>query len=204
MLKVEDKGVFKVVDGSQVESWTSMGWRLVAVLENDMPMPFSDTENFHTSNSTPVYNMGQQQYGMTPCGYITATNTRYHPTKTQTFLLHLGEDALVADLNYQILNLKNELAEAKEQNKQLIVVEKASAEFEKRLADLITTQAKTVEQVSAGSKALADYKTEVAEKLKSAEEIIARDATRKRTAYEKVVEGAFDDDVEGVEIGAVG
>jgi hypothetical protein len=36
MLKIEDKGVFQVVDSSQVQRLTSMGWRLVVVLDNEM------------------------------------------------------------------------------------------------------------------------------------------------------------------------
>ena len=205
MLEIKEKGIYKVVDSSQVESWTCLGWRLVAVLENETVMPWSDTENFPAN--TP-YNQGmlQNQY-LVPSGYVTATNVRYHATSSPLFLLVQDEEAVAANLQHKVNTLETELAGLKKDSgdavKRLVDVEKERNEFQTRLKSLIETQAKTIEQVSAGSKALADYKAEVLEKLKAAEEIIARDATRKRTAYERVVEGEFDDDAETLEVGDV-
>lgn len=187
-----------------------MGWRLIAVLENETPLAFSDTENFQTSHSsTDVYtNMGRQQFGVAPSGYITAMNTRYHPTKSQTFLLVQDEESVAARLQNRVKELEGELAglrkESGDARKQFADAARDRDGFQSRLKDLIDTQARTIEQVTAGSKALADYKAEVAEKLKAAEEVIAKDRALKKTAYERVVEGGFDDDVEGVEVGAVG
>jgi hypothetical protein len=207
MLKIEDKGVFQVVDSSQVQRLTSMGWRLVVVLDNEMAMPWSDTENFQASTQhTTFNNMGVQQYGSTPCGFVTATNTKFHPHKTQMFLLMQDEESAIAILHARIQTLESEVAKTTDLKKLLGETEMARDDLEERWKTYVGDHARLEAQVSAVTKALTDYKAEVADTVAKAEEkwaeaVCVIDVHKmRRTAFERVVEGGFDDTVEGVDL----
>lgn len=206
MIQLQEKGIYKVVDASQLESWTSAGWRLVAVLENQTQIPWSDTENFPLGMQG--VGLGQPQFNQygNPGGFITGTSTRYHDVKSQSFLIFQDEESVIAKLNAEVA--------ARDEKIKLV------GDVEKKLGDTLkelgtereALQKLTVEinnlkaelKAEAGKLFLANqtheaYKLEVAERAKQADEIIERDSKRRRTAYERVAEGGYDDGVESLE-----
>ncbi len=208
MLRIEEKGIFKVVQEDQLESWTSMGWRLVAVLNNQTALPFMDSEMIphlqFTGTPTSIPTYGNQYGNTTPM----AMNTRHHTVQSSSFLLVLEEENAIGTLKAEIGVLEAKLKEA-------FVAEATAtkahtqgvatlAGLQRQHTELESTYKRTLDLVGAAERALVDYKAEVADKLKQADEIIARDKDRRRTVYERIVEGGYDDTVESVEAGDVG
>jgi hypothetical protein len=192
MLPITDKGLFKVVDASQLEMWTSQGWVLVAVLEDQ-----SDMENF----PHPV------QYSGAP-SFISTSNSKWHDQKVSSFLLRLDEECAIKRLHDENTSLRAQAATIPELNKKLIQLEKdlkGAFEYQEKAQehfDALMGRFDTSEKdCRSRANDLVQYKAEVAETMKQAQAIIE---SRKRTSYERVAEGEFDDGVESVEERVVG
>ena len=194
MLRIEEKGIFKVVtDHSQLEWMTQQGWRLVAVLESESTMMMNDTENFPfiANPNAGMYNSG--------VGYTTATATRHHPFRSQSFLLFMDEESVVKKLNGELIARDVKIAAASETEKLAVAYQKSADELAAKLKDLIETHRQVLDKGIAERKASEDYKAEVADKMKRAEEILLREKERRQTAYERVANGEYDDRIESVE-----
>lgn len=197
MLPITDKGLFKVVDASQLELLTSEGWVLVAVMDEQVPMVFSDFENI----PQPVTYSG----GMP---YIQVQNNKWHDQKTTAFLLRLDEETAIKQLVDENVTLRGQVAT-------IPVKDKKVAELERLLADAVQASMRSYDQIKdlkadfeksqlesrAHGDALVHYRQEVHEMVTRAQAIIDQ---RKRTAYERIAEGDFNDGVESVEERDVG
>jgi hypothetical protein len=201
-MRIEEKGIFKVEpDATRLEYWTSLGWRLVAVLESQAAVPFQDTENFPNPLGGLVNQPtgGLQNYGMGTAPVYTAYSTRHHPMRAYSFLLVLEEDSAIAQMKAEVAQRDEKIRLLGEVEKQVGEARTFATSLEERLKNLEVAHARTLGELTAANKAHADYKAEVAEKMKAAADIIEKDKDRKRTAYERLVEGGYDDSVEGVE-----
>lgn len=212
MLPIAEKGIHKVVDAASLEQWTGLGWRLVAVLENESAAPFADLENFPNN---PILTPGSMVPYNTGSGYVSATSTRYHQTRAPTFLLMQDEESALAALRHDLAVKGDQLRKTAEelvaQKKVLDAEINANAEIAKNLADLTKASEALRTRVADLGTELKDaktahelYRAEVAEKAAQAEAIVERDKVRRRTAYERITEGVYDDRVEDVEERDVG
>lgn len=199
MLAIQEKGIYKVVDASQLEVMTCNGWRLVAVLEQQSPMSFCDMETIPT---VPTYNGAPTT--------MSVSNTRYHDMKTQMFLLVREEESAIVALKAEVVDLSKKNAELRETEKKTAEVRdatiKALTAAEANNKTLAEQNQKLAEKEAVANDALTKYKAEVAELVAKAKEtsetasaIIAENAQRRKTAYERVAEGDYDDGVESVE-----
>jgi hypothetical protein len=199
MIPIEPRGVFRVItDATQLEWMTSSGWRLLAVLDGDVVQPFNDMENFQ--NALYPSNNGYSS----PGGFVTATSTRYHKVRQVSFLLMQEEDSVIAGLHRQIADGTVKMAECEEKLKSVNDLTKQLELTRSERTTLSTQMGKLETAFTKAIQDLADYKAEVAEKLRLAEEAILREKERKRTAYERIAQGDYDDRVESFEERDVG
>jgi hypothetical protein len=195
MFPITEKGIFKIVGAHDLEMWTGMGWRLVAVLENEMPMPFSDVENFQNAIMP-----GQNSFNPLG-GFTSATSTKYHPTRTPQFLLCQSEDSAIAGLNAKIFEQAEKLKDALKVEKDFAEMSKANVAYLERCNIAETEVKRLTEQITRDNKMFAAKMIEIADKAAFAEKILA---SRKRTAYERISEGEYDDRAETLEERDVG
>lgn len=204
MLAIRDKGVYKLVDASQLELATRTGWRLVAVLDQQSPMSYCDMENIAT---VPTYSGGPTT--------MMVSNTRYHDMKTQMFLVIQDEESIIAGLASEVGSLQENLKNLKEAEKKNAEVRdaaiKALSEAEAANKTLIDQNQKLAEKEAIAHDALEKYRAEVAEQVRIAKDMAAtatavleENAQRRKTAYERVAEGEYDDGIESVEERDVG
>jgi hypothetical protein len=210
MLRVKEKGLFKVVtSSSELEMWTSCGWRLIAVLDNTAVQTLTGYENVPIGPNL-AYQSAQGTYntsGYPNPPYVTESRqvTTNHTIRTQSFLLLQDEESAIATFNYKMSEYEAKLHEK----------DKVTKDQELKLKELGVAKVKLEEQVKwwdekekdahgkfeALQKQYATFVETVAEKLTQAEAVLERDKERRRTAYERVVQGDFDDTVESFEAG---
>ena len=191
MIPIAEKGLFKVVQAHEVETWSCMGWHVVAVMETEEQTMVSETENFQMPFGP---NMPYSGSGM---AYQSACSTRWKPTRHPTFLMCLGEDVALAKFQQDVVARDKQIVELSEKLKQYETAQVATA-------DRVAKAEARIENLVRKGERLAVHLAETEEKRKLYEEIIEKDKIRKRTAFERVVEGEYNDAVEGIEERAVG
>jgi len=191
MIPIAEKGLFKVVQAHEVETWSCMGWHVVAVMETEEQTMVSETENFQMPFGP---NMPYSGSGM---AYQSACSTRWKPTRHPTFLMCLGEDVALAKFQQDVVSRDKQIVELSEKLKQYETAQVATA-------DRVAKAEARIENLVRKGERLAVHLAETEEKRKLYEEIIEKDKIRKRTAFERVVEGEYNDAVEGIEERAVG
>jgi len=202
MLEIKDKGVFRVEKSAEhLQMWTESGWRLVAVLEEQDTMPVIDQ----------VLAVGAaQQYMGSAYGQPaqTAHVTKYLPHTFNRYLLLKDEDTV-------IIELRNDLKTAQERlgkESQDFNAFKKQVEADLKAHELLQGQYKTVAadymrvvQEFKEFKAEAEMKSKAdADQLKEAAIAIEKYANIRKTAYERILEGEFDERIEGIEAGDFG
>jgi hypothetical protein len=202
MIPIAEKGLFKVVQAHEVETWSCMGWHVVAVMETEEQTMVSETENFQMPFGP---NMPYSGSGM---AYQSACSTRWKPTRHPTFLMCLGEDVALAKFQQDVVSRDKQIVELSEKLKQYETAQVATADrvakAEARIENLVRTTVEAEQHARVQGERLAVHLAETEEKRKLYEEIIEKDKIRKRTAFERVVEGEYNDAVEGIEERAVG
>jgi hypothetical protein len=187
MLPITEKGVFKVVDASQLEAMTYQGWRLIAVLEQQTTMPFCDME---TIPIAPTYNGAPST--------MSVSNSRHHHLRSQMFLLMQDEDSTIT-------KLKTEIGEMWKRNAELVATEKKTAEVRDAAVKSLTAAEEANKKLTSENKVLAENVVHANAALDMHKHEVAELLQRRRTAYERVAEGGeYDDGVESVEERDVG
>ena len=212
-MRIHEKGVFKVVSSSsELEMWTMSGWRLVAVLDNSTVQTLTGYENVPIGFNS-LYQANQGSYntqGYPNLPYVTESRqvTTNHTIRTQTYLLLQDEQSAITTLTNKISEAEAKLNESSK------VVKDHEARLKALQAELESTgvymkgvcedRDRWKGQVDILQKAYATFKEEVLEKLTQAAVVLEHDKERRRTSYERVVQGDFDGRVESVEAGSDG
>jgi hypothetical protein len=204
MLKIDEKGVCQVLeDANQLYAMTQGGWRLVAVLDKEMPFPVME--------NVPVpFQPAGASYQVTP----SFQQPTWHANKYPIFLLVQDEDVAIKLLRDELSAAHERIGvEVKEANGW-----KAKAAAVQKDLDALRRDHATLGQGYERIKAeLADYKNKVDAKFHEADTMMAMAAalkqeaedakakyTQRKTAYERILEGEFDERVEGIEAGDFG
>lgn len=191
MLEIKEKGIFQVVeDAGQLQNWSSAGWRLVAVLEKEIPYPV--TESIQIQGMQLATYGAQQPY---------TQSTKYLTHKVQSFLLVHEEDSVLAkmkaDLDAAHTRLGQETKDFDDFKKQAALDLKALELAKRYVAEVGDAHTRLKEEFEA-------YKARVEAELKEATLVIKMYSTMRKTAYERILEGEFDERVEGIEAGDFG
>ena len=195
MLEVQEKGIFRVEnDASQIEFWTKAGWRLMAVFEDSEPM------------------VASEQVVIPPipgsCYVNTQNITKYLQISKHKYLLFKDEESAMSEL---LANLKQAQESHSKVEEDFKAFKKQSEAAIKELEALkrehkdicagyqrIDKEAKEFEaEAMLKSKSDSDKIKELTLALENAHQ-------RKKTAYERILEGEFDERVESLEAGDLG
>lgn len=200
-LEIKDKGVFRVENNAEhLQMWTESGWRLVAVLEEQDTMSVTD----QVLTGPPQQYMGSA-YGQ-PSQY--ANVTKYLPHTFNRYLLLKDEDTVITELRNDLKTAQERLGKESQDFNAF----KKQVEVDLKAYELLQGQSKTVAadylrvvQEFKEYRAEAELKSkEDADKLKEAAIAIEKYATIRKTAYERILEGEFDERIEGIEAGDFG
>ena len=198
MLEVQERGVYKVIDADQLHAYTAIGWRLVTVLENETPISFME--------QTPLQNVTVTSNWSVEQPHI--QTTKWLSTKRPSFLVVQDEESKLAEMQGQLVFAQNRLdKEIKDFSDFKALVANDALEYERlkhdhrantdaylRLdKDFWAYKAKTEAELKAGEKM-----------LQEAALAIEKYGNIRKTAYERILEGEFDERIEDIEAGDFG
>ena len=201
MLEIKDKGVFRVENSADhLQMWTESGWRLVAVLEEQDTMSVTD----QVLTGPPQQYMGSA-YGQPA---QTANVTKYLPRTFNRYLLLKDEYTVIHELRNNLAAAQERLGkEVKDFNeyKTKVSADLQSYEHMKQDHKTIGEGYQRIDKEFKEYRAEAEMKSKAdADQLKEAAIAIEKYANIRKTAYERILEGEFDERIEGIEAGDFG
>jgi hypothetical protein len=197
MLPITEIGVYRVINADQLQTYTESGWKLVAVLENEAPSPFTEQVPLQNLSVPSIFPGGNQPH-------ITAT--KWLSTKSSTFLVIMDEQTTLAKMQAELKVAQEQLSkEVRDFDAFKALIANDAKKYDEMKRDHHTISGALLQL----DKEFLEYKAKAEAELKAGEEKLKEAASTiqkymRKTAYERILEGEFDERIESVEAGDFG